>query len=75
MVKSERLTDLANGFGKKANAARYELKRKNQENKDKNFCPDSHPYDEENTFINTAGRRMCVTCLRNRSVYGFKTDK
>lgn len=29
-------------------------------------CPQGHPYDDENTVVNTNGARMCRTCLRAR---------
>jgi hypothetical protein len=33
----------------------------------KTHCPHGHPYDEENTFINAKGSRMCRTCTRERT--------
>lgn len=29
-------------------------------------CPESHPYDEENTYRNTKGARVCRACKRDR---------
>lgn len=30
----------------------------------KTHCPQGHPYDDENTRINSQGSRVCLTCLR-----------
>lgn len=27
-------------------------------------CPDGHPYDEENTYVDSGGRRRCKACRR-----------
>ena len=32
----------------------------------KTHCPQGHPYDEANTFVNSKGGRECRTCLRLR---------
>ena len=34
-------------------------------------CPEGHPYDEENTFKNNQGRRVCRTC---KQANGRKAD-
>lgn len=34
----------------------------------KTHCPQGHPYDDENTYKTSAGRRMCRTCLRERDL-------
>lgn len=33
----------------------------------KTHCPYGHPYDEENTYITTTGKRFCRTCGRRRT--------
>lgn len=33
-------------------------------NATKTHCPQSHPYDDENTYITTAGDRRCRACQR-----------
>lgn len=36
-------------------------------NSAKTHCPQGHPYDEKNTYINpSSGGRMCKTCIRER---------
>lgn len=35
-------------------------------NSRKTHCPQGHPYDEVNTFVNSKGGRECRTCLRLR---------
>lgn len=30
----------------------------------KTHCPEGHPYSNENTYVNPAGRRLCRTCRR-----------
>lgn len=32
---------------------------------EKAFCPQGHPYDSENTYVNPAGRRNCRACMRD----------
>lgn len=32
----------------------------------KTHCPQGHPYDEKNTYVNPAGKRQCRTCLAAR---------
>lgn len=39
--------------------------RTNSANRRKTHCPQSHPYDEANTYVDPAGGRQCRTC-RNR---------
>ena len=36
-------------------------------NSQKTHCPQGHPYDTENTFLRTSGRRLCRTCHRART--------
>lgn len=31
-------------------------------------CPQNHPYDAENTYRTSDGRRMCIKCIRNQWV-------
>lgn len=40
---------------------------KGNSNADKEHCPQNHPYDEENTVIDSAGRRRCRICRRNQA--------
>lgn len=35
--------------------------------REKTHCPQGHPYDENNTRINTKGRRECWECRRTKS--------
>lgn len=35
-------------------------------NKSKTHCPRNHPYNSDNTFINSNGRRICRSCKRAR---------
>lgn len=65
LIKDERLREVASGTGRKARFARHTLRRKSVAD----GCPQGHPYDEENTLYNAAGRRMCLTCLRDRRLY------
>lgn len=37
-----------------------------QRRKDLTHCPQQHPYDEENTYVNPKGWRTCRTCRRDR---------
>ena len=34
---------------------------------EKTHCPQGHPYDEANTFVNGKGRRECRTCRNERN--------
>ncbi|AWN04674.1 HNH endonuclease [Microbacterium phage Squash] len=34
-------------------------------NADKTECPEGHPYNDENTYIDSAGRRRCLICKRD----------
>ncbi len=36
-------------------------------NREKSACPQGHPYDEVNTYVTPAGKRMCRTCMRART--------
>jgi hypothetical protein len=36
-------------------------------NDEKTECPDGHPYDGANTYIDKSGRRHCRTCRRART--------
>lgn len=33
----------------------------------KTHCPHGHPYDEDNTYVTSDGRRMCKECLNIRT--------
>ena len=33
----------------------------------KTHCPQGHPYDERNTYVNRQGKRECRTCHRERT--------
>lgn len=33
----------------------------------KKACPQGHAYDQENTYVNKAGSRMCRECMRQRN--------
>ena len=35
-------------------------------NAEKTHCPQGHAYDEQNTRINSQGRRVCIICARKR---------
>ena len=35
--------------------------------KNRTHCPKGHPYDAENTYVTTAGRRACRECCRQSS--------
>lgn len=35
--------------------------------KSKTHCPKGHPYDDDNTYINSFGRRSCKVCRKERS--------
>jgi hypothetical protein len=37
----------------------------------KTHCPQGHPYDEENTFINSQGSRTCRICARAASMRAY----
>jgi len=32
----------------------------------KEYCPQGHPYNEENTYVDKKGRRSCRVCHRER---------
>lgn len=66
LIKEERLRETAAGTGMTARRARHLLRRKGA---NPEACPQGHLYDDENTLYNTAGRRMCLACLRDRRVY------
>lgn len=42
-------------------------------NSTKTHCPKGHPYDEENTYVNPKGSRVCRACLRD-SQARYKKD-
>jgi late competence protein required for DNA uptake (superfamily II DNA/RNA helicase) len=69
-ILQSRLREKAQGTGAKARAARHTLKR--QTNKNKNTCPQGHPYNEQNTLYNAIGTRVCLECLVERRTYGEK---
>lgn len=39
------------------------------------MCPANHPYDEENTYINSRGGRECKTCRRERNRQYYQRQK
>lgn len=44
------------------------------ENARKTHYPQGHEYDEENTRVNNAGSRVCITCSRGRALaYYYRT--
>ena len=67
-IKAERQRELAEGVGLEARRARYNAKRANQNHKI-TACPQGHPYDDKNTYINASGRRMCLVCHAARRVH------
>lgn len=38
-------------------------------------CPHGHPYDDENTVVNSAGGRECRACIRERSAESYRRDR
>jgi hypothetical protein len=36
----------------------------------KTHCPKGHPYSPENTFVNSVGGRVCITCQKSRTKGG-----
>jgi len=66
-IKASRLREIAQGSGPKARAARHAIKRK--DNKNKNVCPEGHPYNVKNTLYNAVGSRYCLRCLQDRRIY------
>lgn len=42
-------------------------KRRGAHLREKTHCPQGHPYDQENTRIDTAGSRVCRQCGRERA--------
>lgn len=41
----------------------------------KTHCPFDHPYDDQNTYVTSDGRRMCRSCLRRRDAERRKNRK
>lgn len=48
-------------------AAGLRASRPSRANAAKTHCPQGHPYDSENTFIDKKGARNCYTCSRHRA--------
>ena len=65
LVASEREQELMHSTGTAARKARYRARRNSKVNE----CPNGHEYTVENTHINSAGRRVCLTCHRARRVH------
>jgi hypothetical protein len=51
------------------------LRRGHFPNSAKTHCPQGHPYDEENTKVNSKGRRECRTCCRASSLAAYYRKK
>ena len=41
----------------------------------KTYCPRGHPYDEENTYITSQGKRQCRICHREQHRKAYKEQK
>ena len=41
----------------------------------KTHCPQGHPYDEENTYINPKGQRICRECVRQRNLEWYQAHR
>ncbi len=53
---------------------------KNRTNINKTHCKRGHIFDEENTYINSKGRKVCRQCIRDKrgnvkGVWGWKKKK
>jgi len=35
--------------------------------RERTHCPEGHPFDEENTYVNPRGERQCRACMREAS--------
>lgn len=44
-------------------------------NSDRTHCPQGHPYDEENTYVNKRGSRQCKACAKIRQQCQNKKKK
>lgn len=43
------------------------LRPKLPPNAERTHCPQGHPYDQENTYVNPSGQRHCRECMRRRT--------
>lgn len=41
----------------------------------KTRCPQNHPYDDENTYVDTKGSRHCRTCRRAAAIKSHRTKR
>ena len=55
-------------------AVTHQVNQKRGLNGSKTHCKHGHPFDEENTYINTRGQRECRTC-RTQAVYRSKAKR
>jgi|SRR5882724_3589651 len=39
------------------------------------YCPQGHPYNSENTYTNSEGKRQCKTCIKERSKSRYELKK
>ena len=70
MIESERHDELLAGTGIAARRARYNAKRKTSPDAlSGKACPEGHEYTEDTTYINAAGRRLCMICHAGRRVH------
>ncbi|MEU8829426.1 NUMOD4 motif-containing HNH endonuclease [Streptomyces sp900116325] len=54
-------------YGTRSENERDKLRHGTDHNARKTHCPQGHPYDEANTYVNR-GRRNCRACNRDRSL-------
>ncbi len=60
-------TYITPGNGHRLCRACIKARNKGNANYDRTHCPQGHPYDEVNTYWTRTNRRMCKTCVRDRS--------
>lgn len=68
-IEEERQAELRAGTGIEARRARYAAKIGGNSVKPDTHCSNGHEYTAENTYLNAAGRRLCLTCHANRRVH------
>ena len=66
------LSNLA--YGTRSENGRDKRRHGTDRNVSKTHCPQGHPYDEANTYVNPAGGRRCRTCL-GESVRRYRMRK
>ena len=54
---------------------RENMRRVDWSFRNKTHCPEGHPYDEVNTYVDTRGFKVCRTCQRVASLAHYRANR